>query len=145
MSTAKATNPMGLKRICTNCGVRFYDMNNRPIVCPSCGTEFTGEVKLKSRRGRTPLADKKSDAVTVKEAEKRSMDDHEDDDFEEEDDGVEVVSLDDIDEKPKVADSDDEDDTDDDDDLDDIPDFDDPIVDDLDADDDTLLDDDDED
>jgi len=145
VSTAAASNPMGLKRICTNCGARFYDMNNRPIICPSCDTEFTGEVKLKSRRGRTPAVEKKADTAAVKEAEKKTVDESDDDDLEEEDDGVEVVSLDDVDEKPKVADSDD-DNSDDDDDLDDIPDFDDPIVDELGTDDDdTLLDEDDDD
>ncbi len=41
----------GLKRACA-CGTRFYDFNNRPILCPSCQAEFSGEIKLKTRRGR---------------------------------------------------------------------------------------------
>lgn len=47
----------GLKRICTNCGTRFYDMDKRPILCPSCGTEFTGDSKLKVRRARPAIAE----------------------------------------------------------------------------------------
>lgn len=42
----------GLKRICMSCGARFYDLNKKPIICPSCSTEFTGEIKVKARRGR---------------------------------------------------------------------------------------------
>ena len=42
----------GLKRICMNCGMRFYDLDKDPIICPGCETEFTGEEKVKSRRGR---------------------------------------------------------------------------------------------
>ncbi|MEM9470036.1 MAG: FYDLN acid domain-containing protein, partial [Pseudomonadota bacterium] len=37
----------GLKRICMSCGIRFYDMNKKPIICPTCDWEFTGEVKVK--------------------------------------------------------------------------------------------------
>ena len=43
----KTTDPRGLKRICLECGGRFYDLNKRPITCPSCDTEFTGEIKVK--------------------------------------------------------------------------------------------------
>lgn len=52
MAEALAIDPRGLKRICTNCGTRFYDMNKRPITCPSCSTEFTGEIKVRTRRSR---------------------------------------------------------------------------------------------
>ena len=51
-----AVDAKGLKRICLNGGVRFFDMNKRPIVCPSCDTEFTGEIKVKSRRSRGAAA-----------------------------------------------------------------------------------------
>lgn len=40
----------GLKRICPNCGTRYYDFNNRPITCPSCNTEFAADLKQKSRK-----------------------------------------------------------------------------------------------
>jgi uncharacterized protein (TIGR02300 family) len=42
----------GLKRVCVGCGMRFYDLNKRPIMCPGCNVEFSGEIKLKARRGR---------------------------------------------------------------------------------------------
>ncbi len=44
----------GLKRICMSCGARFYDLNKKPIICPSCNVEYTGEIKVKARRGRLP-------------------------------------------------------------------------------------------
>jgi uncharacterized protein (TIGR02300 family) len=31
---------LGLKRQCTNCGAKFYDLNKDPIVCPKCATVF---------------------------------------------------------------------------------------------------------
>lgn len=122
MSTA--LNPAGLKRICTSCGVRFYDMNKRPIICPSCNTEFTGEVKSKTRRGRSVAPEE-----DVKTAPPKGAANENEDDVVENDD-VEVVSLDDVD--------DGDDDSDDDitidlgdDDLTDIPELDDDDDDDL--------------
>lgn len=31
---------LGLKRTCTDCGAKFYDLNRAPILCPKCGTQF---------------------------------------------------------------------------------------------------------
>ena len=42
----------GLKRICPGCSAVYYDFNKRPIICPSCGEEFTGDIKVRSRRSR---------------------------------------------------------------------------------------------
>ncbi len=110
----------GLKRICMSCGARFYDLNKKPIICPSCGTEYTGEVKVKSRRGRLPadavndeIEDDDIDDVVVKTVEVDEDEDVEDD----------TVSLEDIE---TDDDADDEDllaiDDDLDDDLDDLDD-----------------------
>jgi uncharacterized protein (TIGR02300 family) len=30
---------LGNKRICVECGTRFYDLTRSPAVCPKCGTE----------------------------------------------------------------------------------------------------------
>lgn len=32
----------GTKRTCQDedCGARFYDLNRKPIICPTCGTEY---------------------------------------------------------------------------------------------------------
>src|SRR5918992_71723 len=42
----------GTKRICQNCGSKFYDLQRQPITCPSCGAEFDPEALLRSRRSR---------------------------------------------------------------------------------------------
>lgn len=47
----------GVKRICPNCGARYYDMRKDPPVCPSCGTPFDPEALLKSRRARPAPAE----------------------------------------------------------------------------------------
>jgi uncharacterized protein (TIGR02300 family) len=31
----------GTKRVCQACEVRFYDLMRSPIVCPSCGAQYT--------------------------------------------------------------------------------------------------------
>lgn len=65
---AKASDPKGLKRVCASCGIRFYDLNKRPICCPNCSTEFTGEIKVKGRRARAvpdEVIEKKGKATTI--------------------------------------------------------------------------------
>ncbi len=42
----------GTKRLCPNCGTRYYDMHHDPIVCPRCGANFDPEALLKTRRTR---------------------------------------------------------------------------------------------
>ena len=32
---------LGTKRLCGNCGAKFYDLSKSPIVCPKCATVFT--------------------------------------------------------------------------------------------------------
>ena len=32
---------LGTKRLCAHCSAKFYDLNQAPITCPKCGTEFT--------------------------------------------------------------------------------------------------------
>ena len=31
---------LGTKRLCANCGAKFYDLSKNPIVCPKCQTVF---------------------------------------------------------------------------------------------------------
>lgn len=120
-------DPRGLKRICVNCGNRFYDLNKRPIVCPSCDTEFTGEIKLKARRGRMAAV---SD-VPESQVKKKSQIEDEDD----EDDIImdnDTLSLEDLDEGKDDTDDDEDDiDLDLDDDIGDLDDLE-PDADDMD-------------
>ena len=43
----------GKKRVCVNCGARFYDMKKNPATCPKCGTEDNLQPLLKPRRTPT--------------------------------------------------------------------------------------------
>lgn len=79
----------GLKRICASCGIKFYDMGKSPIICPSCGAEFDGEVEVKSRRSRSTIAPDTVNREDIEEKNKKDIAAVEDD---------ETISLDDLDE-----------------------------------------------
>jgi uncharacterized protein (TIGR02300 family) len=51
-----------MKRICPNCGTRYYDFRKEPPACPVCATAYDPEALLKSRRSK---------ALPVEEAPKR--------------------------------------------------------------------------
>lgn len=91
---ATVADPRGLKRICMSCGTRFYDMNKRPILCPNCTTEFTGEIKIKTRRGRLPAGGISPDGQISEETE-AELDAEEDI---EDDRESETVSLEEVEE-----------------------------------------------
>jgi uncharacterized protein (TIGR02300 family) len=40
---------LGTKRLCGECGAKFYDLNKDPITCPKCGSVF--EVAAVAPRG----------------------------------------------------------------------------------------------
>jgi uncharacterized protein (TIGR02300 family) len=46
-----------MKRICPNCGTRYYDFQKDPPACPVCGTVYDPEALLKSRRTRSSVVD----------------------------------------------------------------------------------------
>lgn len=89
----------GVKRICQNCAARYYDLNNEPPICPSCGTEYDPEAVMRSRRGRVAaaaVASAKDDAspnIELEDAAKSSSDE------EEEEEEVTAVALDEVDEE----------------------------------------------
>lgn len=86
---AVAPAERGLKRICMNCGTRFYDMNKRPIICPSCAMEYNPEAKVKTRRSKVDIAaeeDAKVKSKLAAETTSEDMADENDDD---------IISLDD--------------------------------------------------
>ncbi len=88
----------GVKRICPKCSVRFYDLQNDPMTCPSCGAIFDLE-SLTAPKSKSPAASKAKE-----EAAPKAEDDLVDDD----------VVLDDDDDDADVDDElleDDDDDT----------------------------------
>ncbi len=57
----------GLKRICLQCGTRYYDMKKNPPVCPSCGAIFDPDALTKSRRSRSNAEEKARKAAPAPE------------------------------------------------------------------------------
>ncbi len=55
----------GTKRVCPDCGSKFYDLRRDPIVCPSCQSRFDSETLGKVRR---PKAAEKEVAKPVEPA-----------------------------------------------------------------------------
>lgn len=112
----------GLKRLCGECSTLFYDLNKSPIICPSCGAEYSGLVKVKTRKSKSVNDDaptKENDTTTDEDGEIEAS---------------EGISLQDLEEGDDNSDDDDENQLDDADlDLDNLDD-----LDDVDADDDDL-------
>lgn len=48
----------GTKRLCPQCGMRYYDMKKKPPVCPSCGAVFDPDAQAKTKRSRAPVEEK---------------------------------------------------------------------------------------
>ncbi len=96
----------GVKRLCPKCATRFYDLQNDPMTCPSCGAEFDLASLLDTGNKSAPKAKEK--AETVEDAEVVDLEDDiilEDDDDDTdssvddellEDDDDDTVNLDDI-------------------------------------------------
>ena len=58
------SNPeWGIKRACPSCGIKYYDFNKNPIICPKCEFEFDPDLLLKSRKGRSVVS--KTEEVVV--------------------------------------------------------------------------------
>ena len=57
---------LGTKRICPNCGAKYYDLNRDPIVCPRCGTHFeVANTRVRAQAAPEPEEeDEEGDDVT---------------------------------------------------------------------------------
>jgi len=103
---------LGIKRLCPNCGARYYDLNRNPIVCPRCGTEFEAPAAATAAKARPQTArpeateDEAETEVAAPAAELVSL---EEADEEATDSGAVKVDLGDDDEA--IEDDDEEDDT----------------------------------
>jgi len=90
---------LGTKRLCPNCGTKYYDLNHDPITCPRCGTVFEGAVE----RGRVRAAPVEEDEeietegaaefVSLEEADKEAAET-----------GAAVVTAEDDEEVEEIAD-----------------------------------------
>jgi uncharacterized protein (TIGR02300 family) len=62
---------LGTKRVCPNCGTKYYDLNRSPIICPHCGTKF--EVAPATRRAAPAPAPKPAPDEPEAELEKEDV------------------------------------------------------------------------
>tara|TARA_B100000242_G_scaffold208390_1_gene151348 strand:- start:50 stop:454 length:405 start_codon:yes stop_codon:yes gene_type:complete len=79
----------GVKRICSSCGTKYYDLNKSNIVCPSCGAKFDPNYYIKTRKAKS------TSSKTLPENDSDLTKDIENLDDMEVDEDVEVVSDDD--------------------------------------------------
>ena len=56
---------LGTKRLCGNCGAKFYDLNKDPIVCPKCHTVM--ELAAVTTRPRPDAAPARAPAPAAEE------------------------------------------------------------------------------
>jgi uncharacterized protein (TIGR02300 family) len=102
-----ARDQRGTKRVCRNCGARFYDLDKTPIVCPACATVYQiaappqRRVSERAAAAKAPrsvapvdepaIEEADEDTVSLEEVEEPSEDDEDDvvviDDKEDEDVG----------------------------------------------------------
>ena len=87
----------GTKRLCPHCQTRFYDLQNDPMTCPSCGTQLTQESFSDGRGKAMVTAKTASREANIDETEELDDDSGDlDDDLLDDDDDEDTVSLDDI-------------------------------------------------
>lgn len=65
---------LGTKRLCGNCGAKFYDLSKTPIVCPKCETVFvvapvSSRARPEAAAARAPVAEPEVVAPETAEAE----------------------------------------------------------------------------
>jgi uncharacterized protein (TIGR02300 family) len=53
---AVAKPELGLKRVCGNCGTKFYDLARDPIICPKCGTVYLVAAASRAAPRAEPVA-----------------------------------------------------------------------------------------
>jgi uncharacterized protein (TIGR02300 family) len=91
---------LGTKRQCQSCGVKFFDLNKDPVVCPKCGTVFQGAV-IRAERASVKDDEAEDEVVAPPGVELVSLDE-----VEATEEKAAEVSVDDIDVDDEAAEDD---------------------------------------
>jgi uncharacterized protein (TIGR02300 family) len=59
----------GIKRLCTSCGARFYDLGRQPIECPKCHTVLDPDQVTRLKRSRSAPQEEAAKAKVQKPVE----------------------------------------------------------------------------
>ncbi len=74
---------LGTKRVCPNCGTKYYDLLRNPITCPNCGTifELAARERAVPQRAAAPVVDEEveTEAVVERDPELVSLEEVEED------------------------------------------------------------------
>ena len=57
---------LGIKRVCSSCTTKFYDLNKHPIVCPKCATVFAPPTPAPARPRRVMYSPPAIEAASSK-------------------------------------------------------------------------------
>ena len=69
----------GVKRLCTSCAARFYDLGRSPAVCPNCGATLDVAAALRPRKPVKAVVEDKSKIRDEDDLEVAVFDDDEED------------------------------------------------------------------
>ena len=85
----------GEKRVCLDCGAKFYDMQRSPIVCPTCDTEFVPVVTGRSSRAKAPAPKPEPKKPAVADEDAALITDDDDDEDLPDDPALDILDDDD--------------------------------------------------
>jgi uncharacterized protein (TIGR02300 family) len=54
---------LGTKRLCPNCGAKYYDLNRNPILCPRCSAPFDPHVVMKARPAAAVVEEEEEEEI----------------------------------------------------------------------------------
>lgn len=108
-----AKSELGTKRLCPNCGAKYYDLFRDPIICPRCGASFTTGLVATRTEAAAPAPAAEEDEEVESDVEFVPLEEAEesggDDDVEVESGVLEGVGEDIEGDEPFIADEEDED------------------------------------
>ena len=97
---------LGNKHLCSNCGIKFFDLKKEIPECPNCGTQVI--IRTKPRLGRPPLnKNKEKEIVNPKKEESININPIiEEDEIEINDNMDDIISIEDLETEDETSETD---------------------------------------